>query len=100
MTPELSNQFAAYFVAQEAARAERVNRVVAAMTKRERQLVWEIAVMAGVQGRIRSQGGKSEIPADSTVVFNAILGCLNMSDLYPTFQRIERIAARRARKAA
>lgn len=92
----IDNQLVEYFKARDSARADEVRQVLAAMTKRERQLIWEIAVMAGTQGRLT--GG--EPPKDSTVVSNAILGCLYMPDLYPTFRRIKRIAVRRARKAA
>lgn len=92
----IDNQLAEYFKNRDAARLQEVIDILNAMTKRERKLVWEIAVMAGVQGRMT---GKQQSPKDATVVHNAILGCVYMPDLYPTFRRMRRIAVRRAQKA-
>lgn len=96
---EMEDKLAEYMTKQDEARLQHVLRVLAAMTKRERQLVWEIAVMASTQGQMRGGGVRQPPPPDSSVVRQAVLGCLYMEDLYPTFARLDRIATRRARKA-
>lgn len=69
-------------------------QVLAAMTKRERALVREVAVMANVLALPHGQR-----PArDSEVLANVIIHCLRMPDLYPTVDRLARVALRRARR--
>lgn len=90
--------FSQYLAAQDEARRERVLRILGAMTKRERQLVKEIAVMAWVRG-MRAGGNGAKVPKDSEIIFDAVLACLSFEDLYPTVDRLERIAVRRERRA-
>lgn len=90
--------FSQYLVAQDQARRERVLRILGAMTKRERQLVKEVAVMAWVRG-MRAGGNGAEVPKDSEIMFDAIMACLSFEDLYPTVDRLERVAIRRERRA-
>lgn len=78
--------------------ARRVDQVLAAMTKRERALVREVAVMAGVRATMRA-GSRDRVPPDSEVLRDAISSALGMPDLYPTIARIERAVARRAARA-
>ena len=91
--------FSQYLVAQDKARRERVLRILGAMTKRERQLVKEVAVMAWVRGNRASGDGHAAIPPDSEIVTDVILACLSMENLYPTVARLERVALRRERQA-
>jgi hypothetical protein len=74
--------------------ARRVEAVLDVMTKRERQLVREVAVMAHVVGIMRPQG--SQVPPDSVVLADVIRRCLSFPDFYPTLNRLERLAIRRA----
>lgn len=95
MNPEVYDE---YIKARDIVRIKEVQQILAAMTKRERLLVREIAVMAAVQARIAS-GVRTPPPHDGEVLYHAILGCIYTPDLYPTFRRLKRIAFRRAKKA-
>lgn len=91
--------FAEYLGIQAAARQRRVAQVLSAMTKRERQLVKEVAVMAWVRGSRAASNGHDAIPLDSEIVFDVIMACLGFEDLYPTVDRLERVARQRERRA-
>jgi hypothetical protein len=91
--------FSEYLQAQDEARRRRVGRILEAMTKRERQLIKEIAVMAWVRGGRASGYGHAAIPLDSEILKEVILACLSMEDLYPTVARLERVARQRERRA-
>lgn len=91
MTTAFDDELIAYFADREAARIREVQALLACMTKRERALIREVAVMANV----RASRHDDTIPPDSTVLINTLSSCLNMPDLYPTIARIARRAARR-----
>ena len=93
-TPVLPDGLVAYFAARIAAEADRVDAVLGAMTKRERALVREVAVMADVRATMRA-GSQERVPPDSEVIRDTISACLHMDDLYPTVSRLERVAMRR-----
>ena len=71
--------------------ADRVAGVLGALTKRERALVREVAVMAGVRATMRA-GARYEPAGDDFVVRDAISACLSMPDLYPALARIDQRA--------
>ena len=85
----------AYLAARRHDQAEQVADVLACMTKRERALVREIAVMANVL----AGNWTDRPPPDSAVVTNVIIHCLGLPDLYPTIARLARNAMLRRRRA-
>lgn len=91
--------FDEYLGIQAVARQRRVAQVLSAMTKRERQLVKEVAVMAWVRGSRAAGNGHEAIPRDSEILFEVIMSCLGFEDLYPTVDRLERVARQRERRA-
>jgi len=105
MSVEFDERLAAYFALRQQQRADAVAAVVGAMNPRERRLVREAAVMGYVRGSMAGEVAgrqgvfKTKIPPDSAVVAEVVDACLSMPDLYPTFERMERLAARRARRA-
>jgi hypothetical protein len=96
MATDLTESLERYFVVRQTEEVARVEAVLGAMTTRERRLVREVAVMAGVRATMRV-GSLKRVPPDSDVLFDAISSCLHMDDLYPTVARLERIASRRTR---
>jgi hypothetical protein len=98
---EFDEQLVRYFAARQEQRAERVESVVAALNPRERKLVREAAVMGYVRGAmagaVAARAGERDatIPPDSFVLREVVDACLSMPDLYPTFERMERLANRR-----
>lgn len=92
---QFDQQLVDYFALRQQRESGRVEAVFGAMTKRERALVREVAVMAGVRATMRA-GSRERVPADSAVLADAISACLHMGDLYPTVSRLERVATRRA----
>lgn len=67
-----------------------VARVWLALTKRERKLVREAAVMANLLGMRRAGQFREPPPADSAVVVEVISACLAQSDLFPTLAKVLR----------
>lgn len=86
----------AYFQQRDRDRAAQVDAVLAVMTKRERALVREVAVMANVL----AGDWKEKPPPDSVVLGHVISLCLGQPDLFPTIARLARTAVRRAQRAA
>lgn len=95
---DFNERLGAYFLSRDKTREAMVAGILAAMTKRERGLVREVAVMGYVRGKF-SSGNKDPVPPDSQIVFDVILACYYMPDLYPTISRLVRIAQRRQAKA-
>lgn len=101
---DFDEALANYFAAQVVARQQKVERIWAAMTKRERLLVVEVVVMTNVRARMRAGvlGPPQGPPVEPTpdLLYDTIYACATMEDLYPTVARLERIATRRVRKDA
>lgn len=97
MTPEeLQDGLMRYLVDRHNERHREVESVLAVMTKRERQLVREAAVMANVAAL-----PYGERPAkDSEVVADVVMRCLSMPDLYPAMARLARRAMKKRREVA
>lgn len=105
MSVEIPEALVRYFAARDRQEAERVASTLGAMNPRERKLVREAAVMGYVRGTMAGrvdgrEGRETVIPPDSDVLALVVACCLSMPDLYPTFERMERTATRRARRAA
>ena len=101
MSPEMEANLTSYLAARRDMEAERVESTLAAMNPRERKLVREAAVMGYVRGSMAGAvdaraGRETVIPPDSQVLRHVTECCLSMPDLYPTFERMERTANRRA----
>jgi hypothetical protein len=95
VNPDLEEGLLRYFASREQDELSRVEAVLSAMTPRERRLVREVAVMAGVRATMRV-GSRETVPGDAEVVMDAISACLHMEDLYPTVARLERLTHRRS----
>ena len=91
---ELSEALIKYFATREQERNERVERLWATMTKRERHLVREVAIMAHVRAL---PFGERPLPV-TTLLVDVLSACLGMPDLYPTIDRLDRLAARKQKK--
>lgn len=81
-----------YFASRERDRQAQVEALLARMTKRERLIVREAAVMANVRGGMRAGANmaESKIPADSFVVADTLLACVSMPELYPALYAMSR----------
>lgn len=71
-----------YFAAREAERHEQVDRILEALSDRERALVREAAVMGYVQGTL-DQRAQVPFPKDSAIVWTVIDACRVHADKYP-----------------
>lgn len=91
-TPDMMERLSAYLAARDEQRRREVTVVFAAMTKRERALVHEVAVMANVRASLVTFGGGHDIEHDAVVVSDVIARCLDLPDLYPVLARIARRA--------
>lgn len=87
---DLPSELVAYLTARDQQRVDRVRRALATLRPYERRLVREAAVMGYVRGAIagRSRAALGEprdgdIPADSAILTEVILGCASMDDLHP-----------------
>lgn len=81
MTNDLPDPLIRYLTDREAARAERVQAFLASLTRWERALFHDAAVMGYVQGleRDRSEG----VPKDSQIMALVADTCFAFEDLYP-----------------
>lgn len=70
-----------YLEQRDAARADDVTAVLAALTDRERALVKDAAVMGYVRGTMAPKG--EPIPKDRAILAEVIDACLAFPDLYP-----------------
>jgi hypothetical protein len=77
---EIPDALATYLAARDHTRADQIADAFAALTPREKSLVWEAAVMGYVQG---TQARHPAVPADSVIVADVIGACIAMPDLYP-----------------
>ncbi len=82
----------AYLAAREEQRANRVQMTYATLTKREKALVTEAAVMGFFQGTQAAGGFNAKIPKNSVVTTVVIDACLAYPDLYPAMDRVARRA--------
>jgi hypothetical protein len=103
--PEIDEKLARYLAARWDAEAVRVTATVGSMRPREQKLVREAAIMGFVRGamagRVAGQEGvKPEIPDGREILAEVVSACLSMPDLYPAFDRMERLAQRRVRSQA
>lgn len=96
----VTDKLAPYLAARDADRTRHAEQLLAAMTKRERSLVREVAIHAYVQGLIAGKSGEQQPPPDSAVLYSTLLGCLSMPDINPTMDRIDTLAARLAARRA
>jgi hypothetical protein len=97
---EIDEQLVKYLALRWATEGQRVAETVGAMNPREQKLVREAAVMGYVRGSMHGrlagrEGVQPVIPPDSEVLAEVVSACLSMPDLYPTFERMERLANRR-----
>lgn len=97
---QIDERLVRYFAERQRQRAEQVVAVVGAMNPREQRLVREAAVMGYVRGTMAGrvdgrEGRETVIPHDRDVLALVVSCCLSMPDLYPTFDRMERLANRR-----
>ncbi len=99
MTADVQDAIVQMFAAREQQRRERIARLWGALTKRERELVREVAAMTNVRATMRAGQHTQAPPPDAAVVYDTLAACLSMPDLYPTLARIARIAERRALRA-
>lgn len=90
MPLNLEAGFERYLIIRQQQETDRVAAIWSVMTKRERQLVHDVAVMAAVRANLGTKP-----PPDSEVLADAISACLSMPDLYPTVTRLKRLANRR-----
>jgi hypothetical protein len=95
--PTLSPDLIAYMEERERQRLAEANETLAAMTRRERRLVREAAVMGYVRGSMHGQmeGRDAVLPKDSEMVREVIECCRIMSDLYPVMSHLRSAKAAR-----
>ncbi|HWB38505.1 MAG TPA: hypothetical protein VHA75_21005 [Rugosimonospora sp.] len=96
MESELASRLVDYLTSRRASEDRRIEALWATLTKRERALIREIAVMADVRAAMRVSPGTAPPPPPAAAVLRDVLGaCLHFEDLYPTVARLDRLAARR-----
>lgn len=90
MTTEIPPELVTYFKNRKRQRLAEVNETLAAMTRRERRLVREAAVMGFVRGSMFGQmeGPDARLPMDSEMLREVIECCRSMSDLYPVISHM------------
>jgi hypothetical protein len=94
------DDLARYLAVRDQQRLDAVSAALGAMTRRERRLVREAAVMGYVRGSMAGEaaaraGERPKIPRDSAVVFEVVDACLAMRDLYPVIGHIDRTSGGR-----
>lgn len=84
----------------DAAEVARVLDVLTTMTKRERELTWELVTAAYTCGLL--EGAKADGPVKppdpGLMMTVTLLSCLQMPDLAPTVERLGRVAQRRRKQ--
>lgn len=71
-----------YLFGREEARRRQVHETLATLTPREARLVREAAVMGFVRGSMAGRAGQTDIPRDSDIVHEVVLGCSSMPEHY------------------
>jgi hypothetical protein len=82
---EVPEEIVAYLSGREEERAFRIDRALAALTPRERDLVREAAVVGYVRGALAPKG--EEVPPDAAILREVVGACLALPDLYPNLGR-------------
>lgn len=72
-----------YLKARDEQRLNEVETFLNSLTKKQRQLVKEAAVMGYVQGVQAERARVESIPPDSEIVHRVVAACQSFSDLYP-----------------
>ena len=86
--PEIPEALLTYFAARETERHDNVNRILGALSDRERTLVREAAVMGYVQGTLDQRAGVA-FPKDSAIVWTVIDACRANPDKFPLLSMTE-----------
>ncbi|MFF8784751.1 hypothetical protein [Streptomyces sp. NPDC015125] len=81
MAEALPDPLIAYLEKRQADRAERVHALLASLTKRERALLQDTAVMGYVRGSLHPRD--EEIPLNKEIVAEVVSACFAFPDLYP-----------------
>ncbi|PBC72299.1 MULTISPECIES: hypothetical protein [unclassified Streptomyces] len=93
MTNTIPDSLASYLQQRQAAHADRVRAVLAALTGWEQALVHDAAVMGYVQGMRHPEG--EPIGKDRQTIAHVIDACLAFPDLYPAIKSLEASTERR-----
>jgi hypothetical protein len=81
VTEALPEFLITYLEQRQADRAERVNALLVSLTKRERALFQDAAVMGYVRGSLHPRD--AEIPLNKEILAEVISACFSFPDLYP-----------------
>jgi hypothetical protein len=80
---ELPEFYVAYLMQRQAARTDRINAFLSALTPREHALGEQAAVMGYVRGSMAPKG--EEIPLNKEILAEVVDACFVYPDLYPVF---------------